>query len=206
MKGKHFLFILLASSCSLFSEQSGIEKLIAGNKRFVNDQLEHPNRSLERRQGTLQTQTPFAIIVGCSDSRLSPEIIFDQGIGDLFVVRLAGNVVGPLAIESIEFGVLVLRASTLLVLGHEKCGAVDAIIQGQAQAVPELAALIKPAVETAQKQKGKNLLEDAIKANAIGMKRLIMENKDLKPLIDQKKLSVHAGYYHLESGEVEILP
>jgi carbonic anhydrase len=186
----------------LFGQSSELDRLLEGNKRFMNGDLLHPNRTEERRKGTVGGQEPFAVVVSCSDSRVSPEIVFDEGIGDLFVVRLAGNVIGPIAKESIEFSVHALHSSIILVLGHENCGAVNAVLQKQDQDIPEIAALIAPSL---QKIKSKGDLQDAIKANALNMKDKLAQDPDFKKLIDEKKLQVYAGYYHLKSGEVEIL-
>lgn len=101
-------------------------KLLAGNRRFVTGSPEHPNQDAARRAGTASGQTPFAVLFGCSDSRLAAEIIFDQGLGDLFVVRTAGHVMGPEVIGSIEYGVSVLDCPLVVVLGHDSCGAVAA--------------------------------------------------------------------------------
>jgi carbonic anhydrase len=103
-----------------------LETLLAGNRRFVDGSPEHPNQDAVRRAATVPTQRPFAVLFGCSDSRLAAEIIFDRGLGDLFVVRTAGHVMGPEVLGSIEYGVSVLGAPLVVVLGHDQCGAVAA--------------------------------------------------------------------------------
>ncbi|MEU9373675.1 carbonic anhydrase [Streptomyces sp. NPDC048255] len=100
--------------------------LLAGNQRFVSGAPEHPNQDAVRRAETAPSQQPFAVLFGCSDSRLAAEIIFDRGLGDLFVVRTAGHVVGTEVLGSLEFGVSVLNAPLVVVLGHDSCGAVSA--------------------------------------------------------------------------------
>jgi carbonic anhydrase len=100
------------------------ELLMAGNHRFVAGTPEHPNQDAARRAETAPSQQPFAVLFGCSDSRLAAEIIFDRGLGDLFVVRTAGHVMGPEVLGSIEFGVEVLGCPLVIVLGHDSCGAV----------------------------------------------------------------------------------
>lgn len=102
------------------------ERLLAGNRRFVAGRPEHPNQDAARRAETASGQAPFAVLFGCSDSRLAAEIIFDRGLGDLFVVRTAGHVTGPEVIGSIEYGVSVLDCPLVIVLGHDSCGAVAA--------------------------------------------------------------------------------
>lgn len=195
----------------LFAQESGmtpeqaLKRLMNGNERYVKDALLHPNRTEERRQALVSHQEPFAVIVGCSDSRVAPEIIFDEGVGDLFVVRVAGNVIGPIELESIEFGVFNLHSSVILVLGHENCGAVNAVVQGTTKSIPEIASLIKPAVESAKSSHPANLLEASIKANALRMKALLLKDPEIKKLVEKNKLSVQAGYYNLSSGKVELL-
>ncbi|MEV3992675.1 carbonic anhydrase [Streptomyces sp. NPDC049837] len=106
--------------------REAFEMLLAGNRRFVAGSLEHPNQDAARRTEVVPAQNPFAVLFGCSDSRLAAEIIFDRGLGDLFVVRTAGHVQGPEVLGSIEYGVSVLGAPLVVVLGHDACGAVAA--------------------------------------------------------------------------------
>ena len=108
------------------SPAQAFELLLAGNQRFVAGKPQHPNQDAARRAETAPVQHPFAVLFGCSDSRLAAEIIFDQGLGDLFVVRTAGHVAGPEVVGSIEYGVSVLTCPLVVVLGHDSCGAVAA--------------------------------------------------------------------------------
>ncbi|TYB48169.1 carbonic anhydrase [Actinomadura chibensis] len=108
------------------SPREAFELLLAGNQRFVAGAPQHPNQDATRRAEVAASQRPFAVLFGCSDSRLAAEIIFDRGLGDLFVVRTAGHVMGPEVIGSIEFGIDVLGSPLVVVLGHEGCGAVGA--------------------------------------------------------------------------------
>jgi len=102
--------------------------LLAGNLRFVTGTPEHPNQDARRRVGSATGQAPFAVVVGCSDSRVAAEIVFDRGLGDLFVVRTAGHLLGAEVIASVEFGVTALAAPLIVVLGHDRCGAITAAI------------------------------------------------------------------------------
>ena len=201
------LFVLLGLmvSGSLAADKDGLRRLMQGNERYVQDKLEHPNRTLERRLAIVSKQEPFATIVGCADSRVSPEIVFDQGVGDLFVVRVAGNVIGPLELDSIEYSVIHLHAGVIIVLGHENCGAVQAVINGTVQDIESVAELIQPAVQMAKKTNPSNLLEASIKANAILMKNYLLKTPVIQRYMANKKLEVYAGYYNLETGEVELL-
>jgi carbonic anhydrase len=189
----------------LFGNSSELSRLLEGNKRFMDGNLLHPNRTLERRKLTVSEQEPFAVVVSCSDSRVSPEIIFDEGIGDLFVVRLAGNVIDSIAKESILYAVHYLHSSIILVLGHENCGAVHAVLQKQIKDIPKIATLISPSIKKIRSSDSKDRLKDAIKANAIGMKNKLTQDKNFKEFIAKDKLQIFPAYYHLKSGEVEIL-
>lgn len=181
-----------------------LQTLMEGNQRFSKDQSLHLDRASERRQELLSKQAPFAVILGCSDSRVAPEIVFDQGIGDLFIVRVAGNVVGPLELDSIEYSALYLNSSIVMVLGHENCGAVGAVIGGNTKDIEAVAELIQPAADATKMQKG-NRLENTIKTNAKMMADQLRNTPVLNGLIAKKKLSVVAAYYNLRTGKVELL-
>ncbi|TDW77918.1 carbonic anhydrase [Kribbella pratensis] len=116
--------------------QDAFELLLAGNERFVAGAPEHPNQDATRRAEIAPGQRPFAVLFGCSDSRLAAEIIFDRGLGDLFVVRTAGHVIGPEVLGSIEYGVDVLDCPLVIVLGHDSCGAVAAACAALADGLP----------------------------------------------------------------------
>jgi carbonic anhydrase len=103
---------------------SALQRLVEGNKRYADNKPMHPRQGEERRKGIIAKQAPYAVIVGCSDSRVPPEIIFDEGLGDLFVVRVAGNVLGPIELESVAYSVSNFNPSIILVLGHENCRAI----------------------------------------------------------------------------------
>jgi carbonic anhydrase len=182
-----------------------LDWLTLGNQRYVHEKLLHPNRSLESRRAVALSQNPFAVIVGCSDSRVSPEILFDQGIGDLFVVRVAGNVVGPLELDSIEFSALYLKSSIILVLGHENCGAIKAVVERNTKDIESVAALIEPAVKLAAPMPG-NVIENTAKTNVRLMVNYLKSSPVLSRLIKDGKIDVVGGYYHLATGQVELLP
>ncbi len=205
---KYFLLFACAI-CSLHAEETASEKslrfLMEGNGRFSTDKSLHPDRTSERRLETTQKQEPFAVIVGCSDSRVAPEILFDQGIGDLFIVRVAGNVVGPLELDSIEYSAKYLHSSLILVLGHENCGAVQAAVNGVTDDIENVMELIEPAVKKSAKMKG-NRLENAIKTNVQLVVAQLNNAPVLRELIDKKKLMVAGGYYNFHTGKVILLP
>jgi len=198
-----FCVSLISPLCA----KESLKKLMDGNDRYVHDKLEHPNRTSERRDALVSKQEPFAVIVGCADSRVAPEILFDQGVGDLFVVRVAGNVIGPLEIESVEYAAVYLHSSIILVMGHENCGAVNAVVQGTTKDIEAVAALIQPSVDEARKENphNKDLLSASVKKNATHMKEVLLKNAVLQKLIKEGKIEIQAAYYNLQTGAVEIL-
>ncbi|HSW86320.1 MAG TPA: carbonic anhydrase [Rhabdochlamydiaceae bacterium] len=212
-----FIFVIACTS-SVFSQDAllqpdqALKKLQDGNQRFVSGNFMHPDQSsrrraeLERREDLVAGQEPFAVIVSCSDSRVPPEIIFDQGLGDLFVARVAGNVVGPLEMDSIEFSADILKSSLILVLGHENCGAVNATLLGQAAPnhMSHVAPYLQSAVDKTKNMPGSRLV-NAIKANVQNVMRQLEGSPVLSPLIRDNKLKIIGAYYHLNSGKVELL-
>lgn len=197
-------FRLKADSNNGMSPKKAFQQLMSGNARYTADKLEHPNRTIERRKSITAKQEPFAIIVGCSDSRVSPEIIFDQGIGDLFIVRVAGNVVGPIELASIEYAVEDLHSSLVFVLGHENCGAVNAVINHQTKDIESIAEKIETALRNNKIIFSKNPLENAVKANVRWVIQELKKNELIEKFIKEKKIEVVGGYYHLTSGKVEL--
>jgi carbonic anhydrase len=190
-----------------------LARLIEGNKRFVGGQLVHPGRKPEDFAALAEGQAPLAIIVGCADSRVAPELIFDQGVGDLFVVRIAGNIVsgaGPTVKGSIEYAVAELGVRLIMVLGHTQCGAVKAAIDhiDANDALPgsigELINPIRPSV-TAMAGRPGDKLNNVIRANVEeGVKRL----RGLDPIISKVaktgELKVVGAVYELRTGTVAL--
>jgi carbonic anhydrase len=193
-----------------------LAKLIEGNKRFMAGQTSLLTRRRPEDFAALaEGQAPTALIIACADSRVAPELVFDQGVGDLFVVRVAGNVVsgaGPIVKGSIEFAVAELGARLIMVLGHSKCGAVKAAIEhidAKADALPGsiggLVEVIKPAVTDAAGLPG-DKLENTIKANVQKCVALI---KGLDPILSKfassGELKVVGAVYELKTGHVDVL-
>lgn len=188
----------------MMAPDAALQKLMEGNGRSASDQLLHPNLTVERREAIVAKQNPFAVIVGCSDSRVPPEIIFDQGLGDLFIVRVAGNVVGPVELDSIEYAVKYLGAALIFVMGHQNCGAVSAVLKGQTAEIEDVANLIEPALEGK-----KNLsVEAAIKANVayiVNSLKSLGDQSAVGYLSKAGKLKIVGGYYELSSGKVLLI-
>jgi len=187
--------------------QQALTRLMTGNKRYVSGQMEHPNQSPERRLALGGGQTPFAAILGCADSRVPPAIIFDQGLGDLFVIRVAGNILDSSVVGSLEFAADKLQVPLIVVLGHASCGAVTAAVNGGDLPghLPYIAQAIQPAVARVRNQPG-DLLENAIRANAqMVAEQLGTSEPVLAGRVAAGRLQIVPAYYDLKSGHVEIL-
>jgi carbonic anhydrase len=184
-----------------------LQMLIAGNARFVSRLRQDPNQDLARVTEVAETQKPFAAILGCADSRFPAEIIFDRGIGDLFVCRVAGNVATPEEKGSLEFGTLVLGAKVIMVVGHERCGAVKAAVAGAPVPgqIGSLIDAIKPAADSTRLLPG-DRVENAVKANIVLQAKRVKESAVISQLILQGKLLVVGGYYDLDTGAITIIP
>jgi carbonic anhydrase len=185
-----------------------ISKLKNGNGRYAGGNLQHPGQTTERRAELAKSQHPFATIVSCSDSRVPPEIVFDQGLGDLFVVRVAGNVIDDHGLGSIEYSVDHLGVRLIVVLGHQSCGAVQAAretIAAKSKApghIQSLVTAIQPAVEATAKGDP----EATIKANVKDVVRALRSSMPiLKTKVDSGDVRVIGGYYSLDTGAVSFL-
>ncbi|NMB83422.1 MAG: carbonic anhydrase [Ignavibacteria bacterium] len=215
MKKNKFVFLvaLLLTSVTLFAQHNAslsadeaLKKLMEGNNRFVEFKQNHPHQNKARLEEVASTQKPFAIIVGCSDSRVPPEIIFDQGMGDLFIIRNAGNVIDDFAMASIEYAVEHLGVRLIVVLGHERCGAVDATIKGGKLPghLNRLTDEIKPAIQSAKRVTG-DLLTNVIYSNTKRIALQINSSEELlKEFVEHKGLKVIPAYYDLDTGKAEV--
>ncbi len=182
-----------------------LQKLIAGNKRFINHQSINPDH-LTCLEEARQKQTPFATILGCSDSRVPLEAIFDQGLGDLFVIRVAGNIVTPTELASVEYGTSVLNTKVLLVLGHGNCGAVIATLKGGnlMGQMNTLTDSIQPAISRSSNQPG-DRLENAVRENVFLQMERLKESIVITQLLEERKIKLVGGYFDLKTGRVCIL-
>ena len=187
--------------------QAALQMLVDGNQRFVNNMRQNPNQTIARVTQVAPSQAPFAAILGCADSRFPAEILFDRGIGDIFVCRVAGNVTTPEEKGSLEFGTLVLGAKVLMVVGHENCGAVKAAITGGELPgqIGSLTQAIKPAVESSKNQPGDKVV-NAVKENIKLQASRLKDSPVISQLIQEGKLLVVGGYYDLDTAAVEIIP
>jgi carbonic anhydrase len=194
-----------ASAQINFNPDTALTQLMDGNKRFTSGRITSPEQNLATlRRSVVDKQEPFAAVLSCADSRVPVELVFDQSIGRIFVTRLAGNVVTPEIIGSLEYGAAVLGTKVILVLGHSSCGAVKATIQGEE--VPGQISTLFPHIQPAVLQAGSDLAA-ATKANARIQARLLRDASTvISALAKENKVKVVAGYYDLSTGAVELLP
>jgi carbonic anhydrase len=198
---------VLSSETAALSPDDALAKLMAGNQRYMRHKEQHPDESLARRKQLVGGQHPFAVILGCADSRVPPELLFDQGLGDLFVIRVAGNIVDDAILGSIEYAVEHLETKLVLVLGHEKCGAISAAVEGGHATghLKALVAAIQPSVLATANTPG-DKIHNCVIENARRVARQIRQSEPLlKDAIEQKGLKVIAADYALDTGKVNLL-
>jgi carbonic anhydrase len=190
------------------SPDTALKTLQEGNRRYVADTPLHPHQDKKLRSELVKGQHPIAAILSCADSRVPPELIFDEGLGDLFVVRVAGNVVDDAILGSLEYAAEHLHVPLIIVLGHSRCGAVQATINGGEPHthIDTLCKAIKPAVVQARREKG-DLLANAVRDNvALAVKQLQTSKPILQKLQREGRLRIAGAVYSLDSGTVEYLP
>lgn len=206
--------VVVAAGLGLAGTQAGDEayqKILDGNKRFVSGSLAVKDVGDAKRKELTSGQRPFAIVVTCSDSRVAPEIVFDQGLGDIFVVRVAGNVFDPVTLGSVEYAAEHLHAPLLVLMGHDKCGAVSAALDAKGEPEGNIGAIVKKILPAVKKAKAKGGSKDELLANAVkenvllSYSSLLKQSPVLKRLIHEGELKVAAGIYHLAGGELELL-
>jgi carbonic anhydrase len=189
------------------SPDVALQKLMEGNQRFVKHLPRHPQQTQARLHEVAQAQHPFATVLSCADSRVPAEIIFDRGIGDIFDVRVAGNIVTPEVMGSIEYAVVLLETPVLMVLGHERCGAVTAAVKGESlpnSQIDTFVKAIKPALERAKNKSG-----DAVDNGVIANVEYQIEKLEQAPLLSERvnsgKLKIVGGRYDLDTGEIKLV-
>lgn len=182
-----------------------IERLKTGNENFVNDKLGGENQDSARRQTQTGGQAPFAIVLSCADSRVVPELAFDTGIGELFVVRVAGNIANTSSIASMEYAVAHLGTEIIVVLGHQSCGAVTAAVSGgdNGYNLNHLLAHITPAIQASGEDAD---VDTVIRKNALlTVEELTNRSSIISDAVNSGKVQIVPAYYHLDSGKVEFL-
>ncbi len=182
-----------------------IERLKFGNEQFAKDKLSHDNTGSSARKDSVKGQDPFAILLSCADSRVVPELIFDTGLGELFVVRVAGNVANTSSIASMEYAVAHLNLEVIMVLGHQSCGAVTAAVVGgdNGYNLNHLLAHILPAIEATSDNAS---IDEIIRKNTnLTVNELTIRSDIIANAVNSGKLEIIPAYYHLDSGKVEFL-
>lgn len=187
---------------------AALKLLIEGNSRYVSNQPRERDFSADR-VNRAKGQAPFAAILGCADSRIAPELVFDQNPGDLFVVRIAGNFVTTDGLGSLEYGAAVLGTKVIMVLGHTSCGAVNATVDALQKGnnlpghIADLVRAMKPGIQPVLKQKGDDLQQRAVVANVKhNVDRLTNSKPILAGMIAKKQLRVVGAYYDIATGKV----
>jgi carbonic anhydrase len=184
-----------------------LQRLRAGNQRFAAGGLIHPNQSPARRAELVDQQHPFAVIFTCSDSRVAPEIIFDQGVGDLYVVRVPGHYLDSRILGSLEYAIEALAIRLVLVVGHQQCGMIKAALEGKQQSVhiDEIIQLLEPSVKYSRRRPV-DLVETAVRSNVeLTVARLRESDSSIGRLAAENQLLVAGAFYHLSSGEVRMI-
>ncbi len=218
MTRRFFLLIGLVLAAAAFAAQEEFRPdpfipLTEGNARFIKGDIQHPPMDRYRRAELAKGQHPFAAILTCSDSRVPPEHIFNQGLGDLFVVRVAGNVIDPDVLGSLEYAAEHLDVPLILVMGHTDCGAVKAALEAKGDAEGNLGVIlgkIAPAVRKARAQAAldakADLLDLAVRANVrLAAAEILRTSPVLSRLVGKRKVRIVQALYHLDTGAVEIL-
>jgi len=196
---------------NVISPDEALQRLMAGNERYVSN-TPIPSNFAATRAALAVGQNPYASILSCADSRISPELCFDSERGDLFVTRVAGNFVTPEILASLEYGAAVLKSPLIMVLGHTSCGAIDASIKAVKNDedfpghIQQLATSLSPAIEAAMKKNPKNLESAAVREN-VRLNVLALQNSTpiLRKLVLGKQIRVVGGVYHLDTGRVELV-
>ena len=185
-----------------------LDKLKVGNERFVSGHPIHPDETLNRIRELKKGQNPFVVIVSCSDSRLPPELIFDQGLGDVFSIRTAGNVIGDYELGSIEYAIEHLHCKLIVVLGHENCGAVQAYATSDNEKHSDHIQSLVDYIAAEEEEKIipddlRSDIDTLVKANIVHAINLLRSSTPvLKPLLDKNEIKIIGAYYDLDSGNV----
>lgn len=182
--------------------QEALIALQEGNKKYISDTLAHKHSDSARRDSQTGGQAPFAIILSCADSRVVPELIFDQGIGDIFVIRVAGNTANPSSIASIEYAVAHLGSKLIVVLGHESCGACGAAIAGGDNG-PNLNHLLK-FIEPAVEQCDSGDVNDVVNINSKNQAQALLDDSSIiKDAVENNGVEIVTAFYNLNGGQVD---
>ena len=199
MSSKKYLIIVY------MKHTDALDRLVAGNQRFIKDSLDGKLQNSSRRKSLVSGQQPFAIILGCADSRVVPELAFDTGLGELFTVRVAGNVANQSSMASIEYAVAHCGVKLILVLGHQSCGAVTAAMAGgdNGTNLNHLLNHVLPAVNQSDKNAS---VDEVVKANALqSVRDLTKKSSIISDAVASGDVNIVSAFYNLDSGKVDFL-
>lgn len=211
---RYFLVYLIFGSCATQHEDestSPLERLLDGNKRYTTFHLTHPHQNSTRLNEISSEQFPFAVVVSCAYSRVPPEIIFDQGLGDLFVIRTAGNVIGDYELASIEYAIQKLNCKIVMIMGHENCGAIKTFIE---QPLDSLPGHLNSLINFIRKQPNANRILNestdksyhAVINNIIyGLNLVKSDPSIIRERFDNNDLEIYGAIYHMKNGKVQII-
>lgn len=193
------------------SARSALDRLTEGNKRWIKGALRHPDQDPQRRQAVAEEQKPYGVVLSCIDSRVPPELVFDTGIGDLFVIRTGGQVVAPIVTGSVEYGPMTAGTPLIVVLGHQRCGAIKAAHKALKDNTPlpgnlqSIAEALLPAYKAVSQQKHADPVDAMIRVHVEQTAAALRANAGLAPMMKKGNLAVVGAYYSLDTGRVEIL-
>jgi len=198
--------LMAADSEPSMPADQALKLLLEGNQRFIAGKMEHPNQSPARRDEVAKGQHPFASVLACADSRTAPEIVFDRGLGDLFTVRVAGNVADKVVIESLDYSVKHLGVRLVMVLGHTRCGAVIAAVDGHDAPgdVGPMLSELRPAVAASKGMPGDPVL-NAVRQNVILIVEKLSTSAELSAMVKSGELKIVGGVYDLSTGTIDML-
>jgi carbonic anhydrase len=205
------IMFFFANSCFAHTENNlsakeAIEKLKEGNKRFIEFKQKHPDEDKKRREEMLKGQHPFVVILSCSDSRVPPELIFDQGLGDIFEIRNAGNVLDEHVIGSIEYAVMHCGVKLIVIMGHQDCGAIAATLSGVSETkyIKSLEDSILPAIDDCKEQGLEINSDNVVKAHVRqDIEELLSQDTELVKYMKKHNVEIVPAYYHLDTGVVD---
>ncbi len=198
----------------MISPKEALKKLIDGNKRFAQNKSLHPNLGNELRNALLNGQKPFAAVLSCSDSRVPVEIIFDVGVGDIFVIRTAGHVLSKEVLGSLEYATNSLGVKLIMIMGHDNCGAVKSALEIYSEDkyhefsdnLQSLLGHIYPAFDNLDFKSNDNLLQDAVESNVnYQLSDLVKKDAYLAKKINEKKIKLVGAIYRLDTGLIEVV-
>lgn len=187
--------------------QAALFRLLTGNTRFYENRSTHANQGAFARSQASAREYPWAVVLTCSDSRVPPEIVFDQGLGDMTVVRLWGSYIGDTTVGSIQHALEDHTPRLIVVLGHSRCGALKSAIEGKRETngAAKLVAAVQPAVAAARKKKTGDLLDSACRQNVYRVSAELVKNPVIAQMVKSGKVRVVNAYYDIDTGHVTVL-